>query len=67
MMPARWAPSTFSLTPPIAITRPVRVSSPVIAMSFATARPLNALTSATAMAIPADGPSFGTAPAGTWM
>ncbi len=64
-MPARTAPSTFSLTPPIGNTRPVRVISPVIATSFRTGRSDRALTSAVAIVIPADGPSFGIAPAGT--
>ncbi len=66
-MPARTAPSTFSFTPPIGSTRPVSVSSPVMATSLRTLRPDTAETSAVAIVMPADGPSFGIAPAGTWM
>ena len=66
MIPARWAPSTFSFTPPIGSTRPRRVISPVIATSLRTGRPDIAETSAVAIVTPADGPSFGIAPAGTW-
>ena len=66
-MPARCAPSTFSFTPPIGSTRPRSVISPVIATSLPH-RPARhrAETSAVAIATPADGPSFGIAPAGTW-
>src|SRR5579884_3053073 len=41
------------------------VISPVIATSFRTGRPVSAEASAVAIVMPADGPSFGTAPAGT--
>src|SRR5213076_56492 len=44
--------------------RPRRVSSPVIATSWRAGRRHNSDASAVAIAIPADGPSFGTAPAG---
>ena len=64
VMPARWAPSTFSLTPPMGRTRPRRVISPVIATSRRTGRPDMAETIAVAMAAPAEGPSLGMAPAG---
>src|SRR6266550_2454186 len=64
---ARLAPSTFSLTPPIGSTTPERVISPVMARRSFTGRPLSRLTSAVTMAAPAEGPSFGTAPDGTWM
>jgi hypothetical protein len=67
VMPARTAPSTFSFTPPIGSTRPRSVISPVMAMSWRTGRPDSADTTAEAMVTPADGPSFGIAPAGTWM
>ena len=45
------------------------VISPVIATSALTCRPESAETSAVAIVTPAEGPSFGTAPAGTcrWM
>ena len=66
VMPARWAPRTFSFTPPIGSTRPRSVISPVIATSRRTGRPDIAETSAVAIATPADGPSLGIAPAGTW-
>ena len=46
-------------------TRPRSVISPVIATSPRTGMPVRALVSAVASAIPADGPSFGVAPAGT--
>ena len=67
LIPARTAPSTFSLTPPIGSTLPLRVISPVMAMSCRTGRPDNADTTAEAMVTPAEGPSLGMAPAGTWM
>ncbi len=66
-MPARTAPSTFSLTPPIGSTRPESVISPVIAMSWRAGRPERAETRAVAIVTPAEGPSLGMAPAGTWM
>ena len=66
-MPARTAPSTFSLTPPIGRTRPDRVISPVIASAALAGRPESAETSAAAIVTPAEGPSLGMAPAGTWM
>ena len=66
-MPARSAASAFSLTPPIGSTWPVRVISPVMATSSETGTPIASEASAVAMAVPAEGPSFGTAPAGTWM
>ncbi len=67
LIPARCAPSTFSLSPPIGSARPRSVISPVIATSRRTGRPDSSDTSAVAIARPADGPSFGIAPAGTWM
>ena len=65
--PARWAASSFCLTPPIGSTRPLRVTSPVIPTSDRTGRPRAIEVSAVTMVTPADGPSLGTAPAGTWM
>jgi len=53
------------LTPPTGRTRPVRVDSPVMAVSFLTGIPEMTDASAVAMATPAEGPSLGTAPAGT--
>jgi hypothetical protein len=67
VMPARVAASTFSFTPPIGSTRPRSEISPVIATSLRAVRPVSIETSATNMATPALGPSFGMAPAGTWM
>ncbi len=43
---------------------PLRVISPVIAMSEATGRPEKRETRAVAIVTPADGPSLPTAPAG---
>jgi hypothetical protein len=42
------------------------VISPVIARSSRTGVPVRSEVSAVASVMPADGPSFGTAPAGTW-
>ena len=65
--PARRAANTFSLTPPIGMIRPRKVISPVIARCERTGRPVSNEARDTAMVIPADGPSLGIAPAGTWM
>jgi hypothetical protein len=46
--------------------RPDRVISPVIATSPRTGRPEQRDASAVTIVTPADGPSFGIAPAGTW-
>ena len=67
MTPARCAASAFSFRPPIGSTCPVSVSSPVIATSSRTGRPVTSDISAVAIVIPALGPSLGIAPAGTWM
>ncbi len=64
--PERWAASSLSLTPPMGSTRPRRVTSPVMATSRRTRRPEATLTIAVTMVTPADGPSLGMAPAGTW-
>ena len=52
--------------PPTGSTVPRRVISPVIATSPRTRRPVSSDTSATVIATPAEGPSFDTAPGGTW-
>src|SRR2546429_1715967 len=65
LTPARAAAVSFSLSPPIGSTRPRSVSSPVIATSWRAGRWHNSDASAVAIVIPADGPSLGTAPAGT--
>ncbi len=67
VIPARAAASSFSLSPPIGSTLPRSVSSPVIATSCRTGIPEMSETSAQAMVTPADGPSLGTPPDGTWM
>ncbi len=64
--PARCAARTFSLMPPTGRTRPDRLISPVMARSERTGRPVRSDTSAVAIVTPAEGPSFGIAPAGTW-
>ena len=66
-MPARCAASTLSRTAPTGSTLPRRVISPVIATSLRTGRRVMIETSAVASVTPAEGPSLGTAPAGTWM
>ena len=65
-MPARFAAMTFSLIAPTGSTFPVNVTSPVMATSLRTFRFKASDASAAAMATPALGPSFGTAPDGTW-
>jgi hypothetical protein len=66
LMRMRRAAMTFSRTPPIGSTSPTRVSSPVIARSDGKRAFLNIEISAHAIAMPAEGPSFGIAPAGKW-
>ena len=65
--PARCAATTFSLMPPTGSTRPRRLISPVMAVSLRMVRSVISEVSAMNMATPALGPSFGVAPAGTWM
>ena len=65
-MPWRRAASTFSFTPPTGSTRPESVISPVIAMSPRTGRPASSEASAVTIVTPAEGPSLGMAPDGTW-
>ena len=62
---ARSAASAFSFNPPIGSTLPRKVISPVMAISCRTFLPDNAEYNDVAMVTPADGPSFGIAPAGT--
>ncbi len=66
-MPFLYAAMDFSRRPPMGSTRPCSVISPVMAMSCAMGSSHSADVTAVAMAIPADGPSFGTAPSGAWM
>ena len=47
-------------------TLPRSVTSPVMATSCRTARPVRADSMAVVMAMPAEGPSLGTAPSGKW-
>ncbi len=57
----------FLLYPPIGMTLPRSVISPVMAMSCFATFPLSIDTIAVVMVTPADGPSLGIAPAGTWI
>ncbi|MCY1369027.1 hypothetical protein D9M69_560440 [compost metagenome] len=66
-MPPRKAASSFSFKPPIAVTSPRKVISPVMATSARTGMPVSDDTSAVVIAAPALGPSLGVAPSGTWM
>mmetsp|Transcript_154218 Transcript_154218/g.280097 ORF Transcript_154218/g.280097 Transcript_154218/m.280097 type:complete len:298 (+) Transcript_154218:65-958(+) len=66
-IPARCAAMSFSLMPPTGSTIPRREISPVMARSGRTSRPVSKETMAVVMVTPAEGPSFGTAPAGKWM
>ena len=65
--PERCAARILLFRPPMGRTRPRRVISPVMATSLRTGMPVKALTMAVAIVMPADGPSLGMAPAGTWM
>ena len=55
----------LSFTPPMGMTLPRSVISPVMARSCFTIFPVSRDTSAVVMVTPADGPSLGIAPAGT--
>ena len=55
----------FSLSPPISSTLPLRVTSPVIPIFLETGIFVKAEAIAVVIAVPAEGPSFGTAPSGT--
>src|SRR4030042_773068 len=61
------AARAFSFKPPTGKTLPLSVISPVMAKSFFTGRLVRAEKMETAMVMPAEGPSFGMAPAGTWI
>ena len=65
--PERAAAKTFDLIPPTGRIFPRNVISPVIASDGFNGLCINNDASAIAMVRPADGPSFGIAPAGTWM
>ena len=65
LIPARFAASVFSFSPPIGSTSPRSVISPVMATSWRTGRFSISDASAVNIATPALGPSLGTAPAGT--
>ena len=65
-MPLRRAAMVFSFSPPMGSTRPRSVTSPVMATSPRTFRPVRAESMAVVMAMPAEGPSLGTAPSGKW-
>jgi hypothetical protein len=64
--PALRAATVFSLNPPIRSTLPVTVNSPVIANAGSTCLFMARLRRDVAIVIPADGPSFWTAPSGQW-
>ena len=66
-MPARLAARTFSFIPPTGRTSPRRVISPVMATSLRTGLPVSKEVRAVNMVTPAEGPSLGMAPAGTWI
>ena len=63
-IPALLAARLFSFIPPTGSTLPLRVISPVIAVSFLTGTLARAEITAVAMVMPADGPSLGMAPSG---
>jgi hypothetical protein len=65
-MPPRSAAISFSFKPPIPSALPRSVTSPVIAMSLRTGIWVSTETIAVTIARPAEGPSFGVAPSGTW-
>ena len=65
--PARCAAISFSGSPPMGVTAPRRETSPVMAMWVSTTCPVRRDARAVVSVTPADGPSFGTAPAGTWI
>ena len=62
--PAAFPPSIFDSKPPIGITLPHKLISPVKAIVFNTGILHNKDTIATVIAVPAEGPSFGVAPSG---
>ena len=64
LIPAFKPPNILSSKPPISVTQPCRLISPVIAISFFIFLLLIRLKIALVIAVPALGPSFGTAPSG---
>ena len=66
VIPPRSAARSFSFRPPMGSTLPRSVTSPVIATSRRTGMCVSTLTIEVTMATPADGPSLGVAPSGTW-
>ncbi|EKD60155.1 MAG: Membrane-associated protein [uncultured bacterium] len=66
LIPPRSAANSFSFKPPIGKALPRKVTSPVIAISLRTGIPVITDTIDVTIAKPADGPSFGVAPSGTW-
>ena len=60
-------PVFFSLIPPTGSTLPRSVSSPLIANRLRILRCVKTEAIEVAIVMPAEGPSFGVAPAGTWM
>ena len=65
LIPALFAANIFSLIPPTGSTLPLKVISPVMAMFSFIFRWVNTEAIEVYIVIPAEGPSFGTAPAGT--
>uniref|UniRef100_A0A6B0V2T5 Putative secreted protein n=1 Tax=Ixodes ricinus TaxID=34613 RepID=A0A6B0V2T5_IXORI len=65
-MPTLFAAMVFSLMPPTGSTLPVSDTSPVMATPGSTGLPSARESRAVTMVMPALGPSFGTAPSGTW-
>ena len=67
LSPLLCAAIDFSRNPPIGKTLPLSVTSPVIPTQWSTFLPLKVEIIAVAIVIPADGPSLGIAPSGTWI
>ena len=66
VIPPRSAANSFSFKPPIGIAFPRKDTSPVIAISRRTGIWVSTDTIDVTIARPAEGPSFGVAPSGTW-
>ena len=64
LTPALIPPKILSSSPPIAVKQPCILISPVIATSFLIILLFNKLYMAVVIAVPAEGPSLGTAPSG---
>ena len=64
LTPAFFAPCNFSSNPPISVTSPFKLISPVIAISFLILLLVKIEYKTTVKAVPALGPSLGTAPSG---